>query len=84
MVAPSRKSTKPATLDDLIVRDDRDRLELVNGEIVEKAAPSRAHAHTETKVGEIVGPFNRKPGPKGPGGWFISTEIHVAYASGEL
>lgn len=81
MVAPSRK---PATLDDLIARGDTDRLEIVSGEIVEKAAPSWAHAHAEAKVLGSVDPFNRKPGPKGPGGWWISSEIHVEYASGEL
>jgi Uma2 family endonuclease len=81
MAAPSRK---PATLADLIARGDPDRLELVSGEIVEKAAPSGAHAHTETKLGAVIDPFNRKPGPKGPGGWWISTEMHVEYGSGDL
>lgn len=81
MVAPSRK---PATLDDLIARGDRDRLEIVGGELVEKAAPSWDHSHAESRLSALLDPFNRKPGPKGPGGWWLGVEIHVEYTSGEL
>ncbi len=81
MVATSRK---PATIDDLIARGDTDRLEIIGGEIVEKAAPSRGHSLAEIKLGVAVDPYNRRPGDRGPGGWWIYTEIHVAYATGEL
>jgi len=40
-------SRKPATLDELIARGDTDRLEIIGGEIVEKAMPSPAHASVE-------------------------------------
>lgn len=77
-------SRKRATVDDLLARE-HDRLEIIDGEIVEKAAPSPNHSLAEIKIGAAIDPFNRRPGGRGPGGWWIFTEIHVSYArSGEL
>ncbi len=81
MAAPSRKL---ATIDDLVARGDPDRLEIIGGEIVEKALPSPGHSLAEIKLGVAVDPFNRRPGSRGPGGWWIFTEIHVEYPRGEL
>jgi len=81
MVAPSRK---PATFEDLVACEDAGRLELIGGEIVERAMPSPQHSYTEIKLAVVVDPFNRKPGSRGPGGWWIFTEIHVGYPSGEV
>lgn len=76
---------KPPTVEDLIARGDTDRLEIRGGQIVEKAMPSPAHAQTEAKLAAAFDPFNRRPGGKGgPGGWWLFTEIHVAYANGEV
>jgi hypothetical protein len=76
MVAPSRI---PATLEDLLAQGDPDRLEIIGGEIFEKAIPSPRHSRTEIKLGVAVDPFNRKPGRHGPGGWWVFTEIHTDY-----
>jgi Uma2 family endonuclease len=81
MVVPRRK---PATFEDLLACEDRDRLEIISGEIVQKATPSPQHSHAEIKLGVAVDPFNRKPGSRGPGGWWIFTEIHVGYPRGEV
>lgn len=81
MVASSRS---PATFEDLLACADPDRLEIVGGQIVEKASPSPRHSRTESKLAVAVDPFNRKPGPRGPGGWWIFTEIHVGYPRGEI
>jgi Uma2 family endonuclease len=81
MVAPLRR---PATFEDLLARGDTDRLEIVEGEIVEKAAPSPGHSLSETKLAVAVDPFNRRPSSRGPGGWWIFTEIHVGYPGGEI
>jgi Uma2 family endonuclease len=82
MVASSR--TQPATADDLVARGDYDRLEIIGGQIVEKASPSFRHSFGETRLGAALDPFNRRGGPRGPGGWWICTEVHVEYESGEL
>jgi len=81
MVAPAHK---PATFEDLLASGDPDRLEIIGGEIVEKASPSPSHGRTEIKIGVAVDPFNRKGGPRGPGGWWIFSEIHVGYPRGEV
>ena len=81
MVAPLRR---PATFEDLLARDDPDRLEIIGGEIVEKAAPSPTHSLAEIKLGVAVDPFNRRPGSRGPGGWWIFTEIHVGHPGEEI
>lgn len=46
--------------------------------------PSWGHGFAESKLAEAMGPFNRRPGSRGPGGWWILAEIHVGYASGEI
>jgi Uma2 family endonuclease len=75
---------KPATFEDLMARADPDRLEIIGGEIVEKVSLSPRQSRAEVKLAVAVDPFNRKPGSRGPGGWWIFTEIHVGYASGEI
>jgi len=77
-------SWKPATLADLIARGDCDRLEIIGGEIVEKAAPSPAHAATELQLSAAIAPFSRRPSGHSPGGWWLFTELHVEYPRGEL
>ena len=81
MVTPSQK---PATFEDPLAREDPDRLEIIGGEIVEKASLSPRQSHAEIKLAVAVDPFNRKPGRRGPGGWWIFTEIHVGYPSSEV
>jgi Uma2 family endonuclease len=75
-------STGPGskTLADWLALPADARFELIDGEFVEKAAPTidhgRAQAHTIT---ELVQPFDRRPGgPRGPGGWWIGSEVDIA------
>ena len=76
MATPSRKQ---ATSEELLAHANSDRLEIVAGELVEKAAPSPGHSFAEAKLAVAVDPYNRRPGSRGPGGWWIFTEIHVQY-----
>jgi len=47
---------------------------------VRRAAPTPAHGKTELKLGELLGPFNRRTGgPRGPGGWWLMSEVEVLY-----
>jgi Uma2 family endonuclease len=82
MAAPSRP--KPATAEDLQAIPDHDRLEIVAGEIVEKALPSPEHSFSENRLGGVLHGFNRRPGRRGPGGLWILTEIHVEYERGQV
>lgn len=82
MAVPSKPLI--ATAADLAAIPDHDRLEIVGGGIVEKAAPSAAHSFAESRLGGVLHGFNRRPGTRGPGGWWILTEIHVEYPAGEV
>lgn len=76
LAAPAR-----ATFDAFaLARDAGKAVELVRGEIVEKAAPSAEHGMAQTQLGGALHPFNRRSGgPRGPGGWWIMTEVEILY-----
>lgn len=84
MSAPVRKA--PATVADLLPLWKQGlAVELIEGEIVHKAQPSIDHGSTQFKFGELLAPFNRRGGPRGPGGWWIMTEVDTFYAkTGEV
>jgi Uma2 family endonuclease len=72
-------SGTPKTIEDWLALPHDARVELIDGEFVEKAAPTfqhgRAQGHT---AGALVAPFDRRPGgPGGPGGWWIVTEVDI-------
>lgn len=68
-------------MEDLVrLRDEGHAVELVEGEIVYKAMPSPKHGRAQMRLGEILGPINRRGGPRGPGGWWIMSEVEVSYA----
>lgn len=55
-------------------------MELIDGEIVDKAAPLPEHGSAQLKLGELLGGFNRGgSGPAGPGGWWLMAEVEVLY-----
>jgi Uma2 family endonuclease len=64
------------TIDDWRALPDGHRFELIDGELVEKAAPSFSHGMAQSDVIEALGPF-RRSGGGGPGGWWIGTEIDI-------
>lgn len=86
-VLPSLTMSRPlahrATVEELAVLRDQGRaVELVDGEIVEKAMPLPEHGAAQTKLGALLDGFNRKGGgPRGPGGWWIMSEVEVLYAA---
>jgi Uma2 family endonuclease len=79
-MARPEKGEPPKTIDDWLAQPEEARLELIDGELIEKAAPSIAHGRSQGSVfAAVAGPYDRKPGgPRGPGGWWIATEVDVA------
>ncbi|MFZ5442003.1 MAG: Uma2 family endonuclease [Myxococcota bacterium] len=68
----------PRTLADWLAQPEGHRLELVDGNFIEKASPSSEHGVTQTRVGiQIGGPFMRRPGGRLPGGWWIASEVDI-------
>jgi Uma2 family endonuclease len=80
-------ATKPkATAEDLRRLYGEDgRYELIHGEIVPKFAPRPAHTALSNYSGAaLTRRFDRQPGSKWPGGWWLRPELHVEYETGEV
>lgn len=73
--------TRPAryTIADWLAQPEERRVELIDGEFVEKAAPSFEHGRAQGRTSGTLGQaFDRRPGgPQGPGGWVIVTEVDI-------
>ena len=55
------------------------RVELIDGEFVEKAAPTFDHGRSQMRTaGTLGGSFDRRTGgPGGLGGWWLGTEVDI-------
>jgi Uma2 family endonuclease len=73
----------PFTPEDLArARDGGASVELIDGVLVEKAAPSPEHGSAQLGLGDVLGPFRgRDGGGRGPGGWWLMTEVEVRYGA---
>lgn len=78
MAAPAKRSGQ-RTVADWLAQPEEARLELIDGELVEKAAPTVAHGRSQRSLGAAVGAaYDRKlGGPGRPGGWWIATEVDI-------
>src|SRR5690606_32234684 len=62
-----------------------ERVELVSGEIVRPTSPSPEHGVAQAGLMEVLAPFRRRSGGgSGPGGWWLMTEVEVAYTGGDV
>lgn len=81
--AASATSTEPgparrATIADWLREPEEKGAELLGGRILYKAHPAFEHGQAQRKLGEYLGPFDRRPAGAGkPGGWWISTEVDI-------
>src|SRR5690606_27810064 len=67
-----------ATFKDLALLPEEVRAEIVDGEIVEKAAPSFEHANTQLGLGSLIRvEFHGDRGGPRSGGWWILSEVDV-------
>ncbi|MFZ5469088.1 MAG: Uma2 family endonuclease, partial [Myxococcota bacterium] len=67
------------TIEDWLNQPEESRLELIDGELIEKAAPTLEHGRAQSRTsGAIEQAYDRRPGGPGrPGGWWIATEVDV-------
>jgi Uma2 family endonuclease len=75
-----------ATITDLLTIPPEERYhEIIDGELVRKAMPTGEHGDAQSAlVSRLKGPFQRRPGGKHPGGWWIYTEVEVELAPGHV
>jgi Uma2 family endonuclease len=60
------------------IPDDERFHEIIDGELVRKAAPSAEHGDAQSWITAILKPpFARRPGGSGPGGWWLMSEVEV-------
>lgn len=68
------------TIEEWLAQPSERRLELIDGEFIEKALPDVPHAISQAGVLVTLHPqFHRKPGGAGPGpgGWWILPEVDI-------
>jgi len=78
MSSPVSKAP-PKTVEEWLAQPEGARLELIDGEFVEKAAPTLEHGRAQGRTSGAIGqPFDRRTGTRGgPGGWWIATEVDL-------
>jgi len=84
-----QSSTRPAcgqaTVEDLLALPDDRAAEIIDGHLVEKAAPSILHGQAQGwLLGVLLPAFNRRSGGGVPGGWWLAPEVEVELASGQV
>ena len=82
-VARTRKGGDATTADLLAIPEHERFHELIGGEIIPKATPSAEHGTAQRKLGTLIDPFDRRPGSRWPGGWWLMTEVEVEFAAHE-
>ncbi len=71
-------STKSASVAEWLAQAEDARLELIDGELIPKAAPTVAHGRAQVATSICLGGFTRRAGgPDGLGGWWIASEVDL-------
>jgi Uma2 family endonuclease len=76
----------PATTADLLAIPEEERFhEVIDGGLVRKAMPSGLHGLGQSQVAaQVGGPYNRRPGGREPGGWWILTEVEIELSQSDV
>ena len=77
---------RPATVADLLAIPEPDRFhEIIDGEFVRKAMPTFRHGRAQSRISQHVGgPYDRRPGRGGPGGWWFATEVEIIFSETQI
>jgi Uma2 family endonuclease len=83
---PARETSRNAVLADLLAVPEHERFhQIIDGELLRKASPSGPHGRTQSRVAtKIGGPYDRRPGGRSPGGWWIVTEVEVEFTERQV
>jgi Uma2 family endonuclease len=76
---------KPATIADLLaIPEEHRRHEVVDGVLVEKEAASGRHGRAQGRLFRRLGPYDRRPGGRWPGGWWFATEVEILFEESQV
>ena len=68
-----------STLADLLALPGEGRgYEILGGDLVEKET-SAEHGVAQSRVARLLGPFDRRPGGRHPGGWWFAAEVLIDF-----
>lgn len=78
MPTTRKPGKRPKTIEDWLAQPEGSRLELIDGEFIEKAAPTFDHGSAQFHTAHLLHPFSRRPGgPREAGGWWFATEVDI-------
>lgn len=60
------------------------RHEVIDGVLIEKEAASGRHGIAQVRIARRLGPYDRRPGGNGPGGWWFATEVEIQLADTQV
>jgi Uma2 family endonuclease len=84
-MSAAQQSALATAADLLMIPEDKRFHEVIGGELVRKAMPSGAHGRAQRALGGRVGDaYDRAPGGKRPGGWWIVTEVEIQLDAHEI
>jgi Uma2 family endonuclease len=70
----------PATLADWLALPGEPRVELIGGALIERELTGPRHGRVMARLGsEVTRRFDRKPGGRWPGGWWIVVDVAVRF-----
>jgi Uma2 family endonuclease len=74
-----------ATIADLLaIPEEHRRHEIIDGVLVEKEAASGRHGGAQFRLSRRLGPYDRRPGGRWPGGWWFATEVEIQFADTQV
>ncbi|MGQ0507070.1 MAG: Uma2 family endonuclease [Myxococcaceae bacterium] len=83
MVDPAKVSA--ATIADLLaIPEEHRRHEIIDGVLIEKEAASGRHGGAQVRIARRLGPYDRRPGGRWPGGWWFATEVEIQLAATQV
>lgn len=74
-----------ATISDLLaIPQEQRRHEVIDGVLGEKEAASGRHGGAQVRIARRLGPYDRRPGGRWPGGWWFATEVEILFEPTEV
>jgi len=68
----------------LAIPEELRRHEVLDGVLIEKEAASGRHGIAQVRIARGLGPYDRRAGGNGPGGWWFATEVEIQLADTQV